>query len=68
MKPQLLTIAQFSLSTGVSASTLYRKTASGQIPSVRVAGQVRIPYWYLEELTSRPGDLPTWIKGGNDND
>jgi len=67
MKLQLLKIAQFSISTGVGVSTLYRKTANGQIPSVRVAGQIRIPYWYLEELTGRPGDLPTWIQGENND-
>jgi hypothetical protein len=32
------------------------------IPSVSVAGQVRIPVWYLEELTGRPGELPVWLK------
>lgn len=61
MKTQLLSVPQFSESTGISTSTVYRKTQNGSIPSVSVAGQVRIPAWYLEELTQKPGELPTWL-------
>lgn len=61
MKTQLFTVPQFSESTGISKSTIYRKAQNGQIPSVKVAGQVRIPYWFLEELIQRPGELPAWI-------
>ena len=64
VKSQLLSVPQFSESTGISASTVYRKTLNGSIPSVRVAGQVRIPVWYLEELTQKPGELPTWLEKG----
>lgn len=64
MKSQLLSVPQFAESTGISASTVYRKTLNGSIPSVSVAGQVRIPTWYLEELTHKPGELPTWLKKG----
>jgi excisionase family DNA binding protein len=62
VKTQLLSVPQFSESTGISTSTIYRKTQSGAIPSVSVAGQVRIPMWYLEELTQQPGQLPVWLK------
>lgn len=61
MKTQLLSVPQFSESTGISTSTIYRKTQNGSIPSVSVAGQVRIPVWYLEELTQQPGQLPVWL-------
>ena len=64
MKSQLLSVPQFSESTGISTSTVYRKTLNGSIPSVNVAGQVRIPVWYLEELTQKPGELPSWLKKG----
>jgi excisionase family DNA binding protein len=62
VETQLLSVAQFACCTGVSATTIYRKTQKGLIPSVSVAGQVRIPVWYLEELTGRPGELPVWLK------
>ena len=62
VKSQLLSVPQFAESTGISASTVYRKTLNGSIPSVSVAGQVRIPMWYLEELTQQPGQLPVWLK------
>lgn len=26
-----------------------------------VAGQIRIPIWYLEELTKKSGELPNWL-------
>ena len=62
METQLLSVAQFACCTGVSATTIYRKAQKGLIPSVSVAGQVRIPVWYLEELTERPGELPILLK------
>jgi excisionase family DNA binding protein len=65
VKSQLLSVPQFAESTGISASTVYRKTLNGSIPSVSVAGQVRIPVWYLEELTQKPGELPSWLQKGN---
>lgn len=68
VKPQLLSVNQFSQEVAVSASTVYRKTLNGSIPSVRVAGQVRIPAWYLDELTQKPGELPTWLKKGESDE
>ena len=59
---QLMSVSQFSCKTGVSPTTIYRKISKGDIPSSNVAGQIRIPVWYLDELLSRPGDLPTWLK------
>jgi excisionase family DNA binding protein len=66
METQLLSVAQFACCTGVSATTIYRKAQKGLIPSVSVAGQVRIPVWYLEELTQQPGQLPTWLTKGEE--
>lgn len=60
MQPQLLSVRQFSACTGISTSTIYRKTLKGDMPCVRVAGQVRIPVWYLNQLTQKPGELPSW--------
>jgi len=68
VKTQLLSVPQFSESTGISTSTVYRKTQNGTIPSVSVAGQVRIPVWYLEELTQKPGELPSWLKKGESDE
>jgi excisionase family DNA binding protein len=62
VKTQLLSVHQFSESTGISTSTIYRKAQNGSIPAVSVAGQVRIPAWYLDELTQKPGELPSWLK------
>jgi hypothetical protein len=31
-----------------------------------VAGQVRIPVWYLDEFTRRPGQLPAWLENGKE--
>ena len=61
METQLLSVNQLASSTGVSRTTIYRKIQRGLIPSVSVAGQVRIPVWYLEELTKKPGELPHWL-------
>lgn len=65
METQLLTIAEFAASASISSTTAYRKVASGEIPSVRIGSQVRIPAWYLSDLTKRAGELPHWVKGGN---
>ena len=61
VKPQLLSVNQLASSTGVSSTTIYRKIQRGLIPSVSVAGLIRIPLWYLEELTKKPGELPHWL-------
>ena len=63
VKTQLLSVHRFSESTGISKSTIYRKAKNGLIPSVSVAGQVRIPVWCLDDFTRRPGQLPVWIAG-----
>lgn len=66
MKIRLLSVAQFSECVGISTSTVYRKTLNGSIPSVSVAGQIRIPSWYLDELIQKPGELPTWLQKSGD--
>jgi excisionase family DNA binding protein len=61
VKTQLLSVPQFSESTGISTTTIYRKAKNGAIPAVNIAGQIRIPIWYLEELTKLPGELPHYL-------
>ena len=61
-----LTVSQFSRKAALSITTTYRKVAKGDIPAVKVAGQIRIPTWFLEELAARPGGLPAWIRLGVD--
>lgn len=64
METQLLTIAEFAARASISPTTAYRKVANGDIPSVRIGSQLRIPAWYLADLSKRPGELPSWIEGG----
>ena len=42
--------------------TAYSPNERMQVLTARVAGQVRIPVWYLDELTQKPGELPSWLK------
>lgn len=65
MQPKLLTVKQFGDQTGVSETTIYRKTLRGDIPSVRIGRGVRIPSWYLDHLAGEPGQLPGFLAGGN---
>lgn len=55
---RLYSISKFAELAGTSSKTVYRKVASGLIPSVRMAGQVRIPSWFLSDLVKRPGEIP----------
>ena len=55
---ELYSVSEFSALAGVSQKTTYRKIARGLIPAVRLAGQVRIPAWFLSDLTRRPGEMP----------
>ena len=59
METQLLSVAQFACCTGVSATTIYRKTQKGLIPSVSVAGQVR---------SSSTDDIACWFIDTNYNE
>ena len=61
MGKELYSVSEFAARTSLSNKTIYRKVLRGDIPSVRVGSQVRIPAWYLQDLTNRPGELPTWI-------
>lgn len=55
---RLYSIRKFAELAGISSKTVYRKVANGLIPSVRVAGQVRVPSWFLSDLVRRPGEIP----------
>ena len=63
MGKELYSVSEFATRTSLSSKTIYRKVLRGDIPSVRVGSQVRIPAWYLHDLTSRPGELPKWMRG-----
>lgn len=63
----MLSVSEFACATGVSQTTVYRKVKTGQIPSSDIAGQTRIPVWYLEKLLAKPGELPGWLLAGEDN-
>lgn len=67
MSPKLMSITDFCCSMGISRSTVSRRINDGTIPVVRIGAVTRIPMWYVEELTSQPGHLPGYLKGGNDN-
>jgi len=62
MGKELYSVSEFAARTSLSNKTIYRKVLRGDIPSVRVGTQVRIPAWYLQDLTSRPGELPVWMR------
>lgn len=61
MERKLLTVKQFGELTGVSSTTIYRKTITGEIPTVRIGRGVRIPNWYFERLVAEPGVLPAFL-------
>ncbi len=50
--PALVSVEEAAIYLGFSRGTVYQKTKRGEIPSVKVAGAVRIPGSYLRELTS----------------
>ena len=62
MDKKLYSVSEFAALTSLSNKTIYRKVLRGDIPSVRVGSQVRIPAWYLHDLTYRPGELPIWLR------
>jgi excisionase family DNA binding protein len=64
MKVKLMTVKQFCMATGLSPTTVYRKAQKGIIPTVRIGGSVRIPVWYLHQLTEEPGKLPGFLTRG----
>jgi excisionase family DNA binding protein len=67
MVRRLLSVKQFAEVTGLSATTVYRMSGKGSIPTVRIGGRIRIPDWYLDQFTRQPGTLPSYarsIEGG----
>jgi len=53
LKKQFVSVKAFSEIFDISEKTIYRKTLSGEIPSTRIFGRVRIPMDYVLELHPR---------------
>ena len=64
MNKDLISVREFATRAAISNKTVYRQVQRGEIPAVMVGGQVRIPSWYLSDLSKRPGELPQGLKGG----
>lgn len=64
MYKDLISVREFATRAAISNKTVYRQVQRGEIPAVMVGGQVRIPSWYLSDLSKRPGELPQGLKGG----
>ncbi len=50
MADQYLTVKEFSALFKVADKTIYRKTLSGEIPSLKIFGRIRIPFEYALSL------------------
>ncbi len=51
--PRGITVRQLAESQGIHPDTIRDKVASGEIPSYRIGGSIRIPLSYIEELQRR---------------
>jgi excisionase family DNA binding protein len=58
---RLSSVKDFSTLAGISPSTVYRLVWKGEIPIVRLGGQIRIPGWFVHRYTKQPGDLPVCL-------
>ncbi len=50
MDRQFLTVDEVAAITGLSRPTIYRAVKDTTIPSLRVAGAIRIPKWWIDQL------------------
>jgi excisionase family DNA binding protein len=53
MPQQFYTVAQTAKALNVVPITIYRRTATGEIPSTRMGRKVLIPAAYIETLVTR---------------
>jgi excisionase family DNA binding protein len=53
MPQQFYSVAQAVKSLSVAKLTIYRRTATGEIPSTRIGRKVLIPAAYIETLVAR---------------
>ena len=53
MLDQYLTVREFSALFKVAEKTTYRKTLTGEIPSTRIFGRIRIPISYVYQVDPR---------------
>ncbi|MDR1058566.1 MAG: excisionase family DNA-binding protein [Treponema sp.] len=51
--PQFYTVAQTAKALNVVPLTVYRKTATGEIPSTRMGRKVLIPAAFIENLVTQ---------------
>jgi excisionase family DNA binding protein len=51
--PQFYSVAQTAKSLNVAKLTVYRRTATGEIPSTRMGRKVLIPAAYIETLVAQ---------------
>jgi excisionase family DNA binding protein len=58
-RPEYLTVEEVSTLLRVSAPTIYRRCADGQLPHIRVGdhGPIRIPAGELERLYGQGGEV-----------
>lgn len=50
MKRQFYTVDEVREITGLSKPTIYRAIQENKIPSLRLAGAIRIPKWWIDQL------------------
>jgi excisionase family DNA binding protein len=53
MSQQFYSVAQAAKSLNVAKLTVYRRTATGEIPSIRVGRKILVPAAYIETLVAR---------------
>lgn len=64
MKPELLTLSEFSQATSVSRSRIYELLNSGQIKAVKMGNKTLIPYAALTEFLASLSPYKNNSEGG----
>jgi len=52
-KPDFLKLTEACFALKISRSKLYEAVARGQIPSIRIAGMIRVPRRWIDEQVKR---------------
>lgn len=55
--PAFMNVGEVAHELQVSPVTVYRKTLTGEIPSIRIGRTIRIPRWVVQKLNSQPGEI-----------
>lgn len=53
-RPRVLTVGEAATALRIGRSTAYRAVAEGEIPSVRIAGSIRVPSAAIDALIATP--------------